>query len=135
MTRRLYARDASMNEEIPEGVSFPRNLHDIQILVKRSIEEGFSITARSAGTSLAGQATGSGVIMDGSRYMTTILEMDAENRTATVQPGVIRDTLNLEASRFNLQFCPDTATTNRCKMGSVIGANLCGSFSIKYQTT
>lgn len=124
-----------MYEEIPEGVSFPRNLHDIQSLVKRSIEEGFSITARSAGTSLAGQATGSGVIMDGSRYMTTILEMDAENRTATVQPGVIRDTLNLEASRFNLQFGPDTATTNRCMLGGMIGNNSCGSFSIKYQTT
>src|SRR5690625_7416929 len=73
--------------------------------------------------------------MVGTRYMTNIVEMDAENRTATVQPGVIRDTLNLEASRFNLQFGPDTATTNRCMLGGMIGNNSCGSFSIKYQTT
>lgn len=135
LTRRLYATDASMYEEIPEGVSFPRTRNDIEWLVKRSIEEGFSITARSAGTSLAGQATGSGVIMDGSRYMTSILDMDPKNSTARVQPGVIRDTLNLEASKFNLQFGPDTATTNRCMLGGMIGNNSCGSFSIKYKTT
>lgn len=135
LTRRLYATDASMYEEIPEGVTFPRTLNDIQKLVKRSIDEGFTITARSAGTSLAGQATGSGVIMDGSRHMTSILEIDPGSRTAKVQPGVIRDTLNMKASKTGLQFGPDTATTNRCMLGGMIGNNSCGSFSIKHKTT
>ena len=135
LTRRLYSTDASLYEELPEGVSFPKNLDDIRSLVRKSKEKGFSITARSAGTSLAGQTTGNGVIMDVSRHMTEILEIDPVNRFATVQPGVIRDTLNREAAKHGLQFGPDTATTNRCMLGGMIGNNSCGSFSIKHKTT
>ncbi len=135
LTRRLYATDASIYEEYPEGVSFPKNIDDIQNLVRRSVSEGFPITARSAGTSLAGQATGEGVIMDVSRFMTSIHRIDPENRTVLLEPGVIRDTLNREAAVFNLQFGPDTATTNRCMIGGMIGNNSCGSFSIKHGTT
>lgn len=135
LTRRLYATDASIYEEYPKGVSFPRNIFDIQKLVQRAAKEGFSITARSAGTSLAGQATGGGVIMDVSRFMTSIHEIDPEKMTARLEPGVIRDTLNREAADYNLQFGPDTATTNRCMIGGMIGNNSCGSFSIKHGTT
>lgn len=135
LTRRLYATDASIYEEIPLGVAFPRSVADIRLLVERAKYEGFSITARSAGTSLAGQATGAGVIMDVSRYMTQIRRVDPEKRMAHVQPGVIRDSLNLESGKFGLQFGPDTSTTNRCMIGGMIGNNSCGSFSIKYQTT
>ena len=135
LTRRLYATDASIYEEIPKGVSFPKNLSDIQNLVKLSGEKGFSITARSAGTSLAGQTTGGGIIMDVSRFMTSITKLDPETRAAHVQPGVIRDTLNREAKNYGLQFGPDTATTNRCMIGGMIGNNSCGSFSIKHKTT
>ena len=135
LTRRLYANDASLYEEIPKGVSFPKTRDDIQTLVRRSKAENFTITARSAGTSLAGQTTGAGIIMDTSRHMQNILQINAEESYARVQPGVIRDTLNREAAKSGLQFGPDTATTNRCMLGGMIGNNSCGSFSIKHKTT
>tara|TARA_R100001143_G_scaffold63387_1_gene70109 strand:+ start:45268 stop:48201 length:2934 start_codon:yes stop_codon:yes gene_type:complete len=135
LTRRLYATDASIYEEMPTGVSFPKNIHDIQKLVLKSIDEGFTITARSAGTSLAGQTTGNGIIMDVSRHMTSIKEFDPKLRTVKLEPGVIRDTLNRTLAEHGLQFGPDTATTNRCMIGGMIGNNSCGSFSIKHGTT
>ena len=124
-----------MYQEVPEGVSFPKNISDIRALVEQANTHKFSITARSAGTSLAGQTTGGGVIMDVSRYMDKILSLDEASKIAHVQPGVIRDTLNREAGKFDLLFGPDTATTNRCMIGGMIGNNSSGSFSIKYQTT
>ncbi len=124
-----------MYEELPEGVAFPQSVESIQELVKKANKEGFSITARSAGTSLAGQATGGGVIMDVSRFMTEISEFNSEKRYAKVQPGVIRDSLNAKTSRSGLFFGPDTSTTNRCMIGGMIGNNSAGSFSIKYKTT
>lgn len=135
LTRRLYATDASIYEELPKGVAFPKTMSDIRDLVLSAAKKGIPITPRSAGTSLAGQTTGNGYIMDVSRYMTEILEIDPENRTAHVQPGVIRDTLNREAAGLGLQFGPDTATTNRCMLGGMIGNNSCGSFSIKHKST
>ena len=135
LTRRLFAADASLYEELPKGVSFPESPDDIRRLVLKSRERGFSITPRSAGTSLAGQTTGGGVIMDVSRHMTRILEINPEEKYAVVEPGVIRDTLNREAAKNGLQFGPDTATTNRCMIGGMIGNNSCGSFSIKHKTT
>ncbi len=135
LTRRLYATDASIYEDLPSGVAFPKSIEEIQQVVKEASNKNFSVTARSAGTSLAGQATGDGVIMDVSRYMTQILDIDPESRVAHVQPGVIRDTLNRRAAQFGLQFGPDTATTNRCMLGGMIGNNSCGSFSIKHKTT
>lgn len=135
LTRKLYAQDASMYQEMPKGASFPKNIEDIQKLVLRAQKERFSITARSAGTSLAGQTTGNGVIMDISRYMTQILSISEEQREAVVEPGVIRDSLNREAGKYKLLFGPDTSTTNRCMMGGMIGNNSSGSFSIKYKTT
>lgn len=134
-TRRLYANDASMYEELPRGVVFPKTLHDIRQLVLKANEERVSITPRSAGTSLAGQATGNGFIMDVSRHMNQVLELNPEKQHARVQPGVIRDTLNREAGKHQLLFGPDTATTNRCMLGGMIGNNSCGSFSIKHKTT
>ncbi len=134
-TRHLYANDASMYEELPQGVAFPKSKADIQYLVKRANKEHFSITARSGGTSLAGQTTGGGVVMDVSRHLTGILELNPEGRYARLQPGVIRDTLNRKAAMYNLLFGPDTATTNRCMLGGMIGNNSCGIYSIKHKTT
>lgn len=135
LTRRLYANDASMYEEMPEGVYFPRTVEDIQALVRWSVQNNVPITARAAGTSLAGQTTGGGIIMDTSRYMDQILHVDVNQRRARVQPGVIRDTLNREVARHGLQFGPDTSTTNRCMLGGMIGNNSAGSFSLKHRTT
>ncbi|HET6528639.1 MAG TPA: FAD-linked oxidase C-terminal domain-containing protein [Balneolaceae bacterium] len=134
-TRRLYAQDASSYEELPMGVAFPASLVEIRALVERANREHFSITARGAGTSLAGQATGGGVVMDLGRKMNQILEINPDQHFARVQPGVIRDTLNREAYQYDLLFGPDTATTSRCMLGGMIGNNSCGSFSIKHKTT
>jgi len=135
LTRRLYAQDASMYEELPSGVAFPSSADEIADLVRQAVTDSFTITARSAGTSLAGQTTGNGVVMDVSRFMTNIPELSPENAFAHVEPGVIRDTLNRKAAKYGLQFGPDTATTNRCMIGGMIGNNSCGSFSIKHGTT
>ncbi len=124
-----------MYEELPKGVTFPESVEDIQQLVLRAKKEGFSITPRTAGTSLAGQTTGNGVIMDVSRFMNRILEINHLEQFARVQPGVIRDSLNRRAGEFGLLFGPDTSTTNRCMIGGMIGNNSSGSFSIKYKTT
>jgi FAD/FMN-containing dehydrogenase len=135
LTRHLYANDASMYEELPLGVAFPRNSVEIRYIVRGARRNKQSITARAAGTSLAGQATGNGLIMDTSRYMTNIHEFDLGNRSVFVQPGVIRDSLNRAAAPYGLLFGPDTSTTNRCMIGGMIGNNSSGSYSIKYGTT
>ena len=135
LTLSLYSNDASMYEERPRGVTLPKTVDDIRKLVVWAAEHNVSITPRSAGTSLAGQATGDGIIMDVSRHMTEILGIDPDERIAHVQPGVIRDTLNRQAGKYNLIFGPDTSTTNRCMMGGMIGNNSAGSFSIKHGST
>jgi len=135
LTRRLYANDASMYEELPVGVVFPSTAEDISELIKKAYLEKFSITPRAAGTSLAGQATGGGVIMDVSPNMNDILQINHEEKWARVQPGVIRDTLNAKTAAHNLFFAADTSTTNRCMIGGMIGNNSSGSFSVKYGTT
>jgi len=135
LTRRLYANDASMYEELPDAVAFPSSTEDIQKIVEEAKKRQVSITPRSGGTSLAGQATGGGIIMDVSRNMTNVHRIDEEQKIAEVSPGVIRDTLNRQAAPFNLEFGPDTSTTNRCMIGGMIGNNSCGSFSIKHKTT
>ena len=135
LTRRLFAADASMYEELPAGVAFPRTLDDLRELVGVCRAAGTPITPRSAGTSLAGQATGGGVVVDVSRHMDAVLQLDAEAAEAVVQPGVIRDTLNRAAAPHGLQFGPDTSTTNRCTIGGMIGNNSSGLFSIRHGTT
>lgn len=132
---RLYAQDASMYQQLPTGVAFPKTTDDIVQLVRQANLDGFSITARSAGTSLAGQTTGGGVIMDVSRFMTDLIEINEDEHWADVEPGVIRDSLNSEAAHYDLLFGPDTATSNRCMIGGMIGNNSAGSFSIKYKST
>src|SRR5699024_9933882 len=134
-TRRLYANDASSYEELPKAVAFPENTEDIIELVRYAREQNLPITARGAGTSLAGQTTGGGLVIDAGRYMNRILNIDTSNKSAHVQPGVIRDTLNREADQYNLLFGPDTATTSRCMLGGMIGNNSCGLFSIKHKST
>lgn len=135
LTRTLYAQDASMYEEMPEAVAFPKTVADIKAVVTKCASEKTPITARAAGTSLAGQTTGGGIIMDTGRFMDEIIEINPSAKTARVQPGVIRDVLNTEVKKHQLIFGPDTSTTNRCMLGGMIGNNSSGSFSIQYGTT
>ncbi len=131
LTRRLYANDASMYEEMPTGVVFPRTEEDLIAVLSRARAQAEPITLRAAGTSLAGQATGAGIVVDVSRHMNRILEFDPDRRRARVQPGVIRDTLNRVAAPHGLHFAPDTSTTDRCMVGGMLGNNAAGLYSAR----
>jgi FAD/FMN-containing dehydrogenase/Fe-S oxidoreductase len=131
----LYATDASAYKMLPVGVAFPKNENDIQLLVQFAQEHHLPLTPRTAGTSLAGQTVGQGIIVDVSKYFTKIISFDKTNKTVTVQPGVIRDELNLFLAPHGLFFGPNTSTSNRCMMGGMVGNNSSGTTSIRYGVT
>jgi len=130
--RQLYATDASVYEEMPAAVAHPRDEADLAHLVRLAGEHRIGLIPRTAGTSLAGQVVGSGIVVDLSRYMTRILEIDRDNRTVLVEPGVIRNELNTALAREGLFFGPETSTQNRAMIGGMLGNNSCGSNSVVY---
>ncbi|WP_043618846.1 FAD-binding and (Fe-S)-binding domain-containing protein [Nonomuraea candida] len=132
-TRHLYSSDASMYAIEPLAVAFPRHADDVQALVAACGELGVPVLPRGAGTSLAGQTVGAAVVVDFSRHMNRILEIDG--RTARVQPGVVQDQLNRAARRHGLMFGPDTSTSDRATIGGMIGNNSAGSHSVRYGST
>ncbi|WP_131104632.1 FAD-binding and (Fe-S)-binding domain-containing protein [Ornithinimicrobium sufpigmenti] len=134
-TRHLFSRDASMYTLMPEGVVFPRDTADVAAAVKIAARHGIPVTARGAGTSLAGQTTSEGLILDLSRHMRQIRSLDPEGRRAIVQPGVVQDDLNRAAAPHGLMFGPDTSTSNRATIGGMIGNNSAGSGSVRYGMT
>lgn len=133
--RYLYATDSSVYQSIPRAVCYPKTEADIRHIIEVCGRLGLAITPRGAGTSLAGQTTGDGVIVDMSAYWNKILALDEAARTVWVQPGVIRDVLNEYLRPYGLFFGPNTSTSNRCVIGGMVGNNSCGSSSIKYGTT
>ncbi len=133
--KNLFATDASVYRKIPQAVAFPKNDNDIIKLVHFAKDNKTSLIPRTAGTSLAGQCVGEGIIMDVSKHFTKILHLDLENKTVTVQPGVIRDELNEYLKPHNLFFGPNTSTSNRCMIGGMVGNNSSGTTSIKYGVT
>ncbi|WP_340139890.1 FAD-binding and (Fe-S)-binding domain-containing protein [Christiangramia portivictoriae] len=133
--RTIYATDASVYREIPLAVSIPKSQNDLIHLIKFARENNTTLIPRTAGTSLAGQCTGDGIVVDVSRHFTDIIKIDPENRTVTVQPGVIRDDLNRKLHKHKLFFGPNTSTSNRCMIGGMVGNNSSGTTSIKYGTT
>jgi len=133
--KQMYATDASIYLEWPEAVVFPRNTRDIQLLVKFALENGTSIIPRGAGTSLAGQCVGSGIVMDVSRYMRSILEFDEIQGVVTVEPGVVRDELNHMLRDTDWFFGPNTSTSNRATIGGMVGNNSSGTTSISHGVT
>ncbi|WP_066839277.1 FAD-binding and (Fe-S)-binding domain-containing protein [Rufibacter ruber] len=130
--RTLYATDASAYREKPLAVAFPKNASDIKKLIRFARAEGTSLIPRTAGTSLAGQVVGSGIVVDVSRTFTQILEVNPAESWVRVQPGVIRDELNLFLRPHGLYFGPETSTANRAMIGGMVGNNSCGSNSIVY---
>ncbi|MFA7134533.1 MAG: FAD-binding oxidoreductase [Bacteroidales bacterium] len=120
LTKTLYATDASAYREFPEGVCYPKNSSDIVALVKQASIEGFSIIPRAAGTSLAGQVVGKGVVANIYSNFNEILEINFEERWARVEPGVVLDILNREAAKGGLFFGPETSTSNRCTLGGMV---------------
>ncbi|RNI28441.1 FAD-binding oxidoreductase [Rufibacter immobilis] len=130
--RTLYATDASAYREVPLAVAFPASVQDIKTLIQFARLEGTSLIPRTAGTSLAGQVVGAGIVVDVSRTFTKILEVNPEEGWVRVEPGVIRDELNMFLRQHGLYFGPETSTANRAMIGGMVGNNSCGSNSIVY---
>ncbi|TJZ61956.1 FAD-binding protein [Sphingobacterium olei] len=133
--RILYATDASAYREMPLAVAIPQTSEDIQKLIFFAQENRISLIPRTAGTSLAGQVVGSGIVVDVSKHFTEILEINKEEKWVRVQPGVIRDELNLFLKPYGLFFGPETSTANRAMIGGMVGNNSCGSNSLIYKST
>jgi FAD/FMN-containing dehydrogenase/Fe-S oxidoreductase len=133
--RLLYATDASVYREVPEAVCFPRDKEDLKVILEFCRDHRLPLVPRTAGTSLAGQVVGHGLVVDFSRYMTAILELDADAHWVRVQPGVILDDLNRFLEPYGLFFGPETSTSNRCMMAGMVGNNSCGAHSLVYGST
>ncbi|GLY15467.1 oxidoreductase [Kineosporia sp. NBRC 101677] len=134
-SRHLFSRDASMYAITPLGVVFPRSVEDVCAAVRIAGEFGVPVTARGAGTSLAGQTVGAGLVLDFSKHLDQIVWIDPERRRARVEVGVVQDQLNQAAAPFGLMFGPDTSTSNRATIGGMIGNNSAGSGSLRYGMT
>lgn len=130
--RVLYSTDASQYREIPLAVTRPKNKEDIKKIIAFARENGTSVIPRGGGTSLAGQVVGPGIVVDISKYMNKILELNAEERYVIVEPGVVLAELNLMLAPHGLQFGPETSTANRCVIGGMLGNNSCGLHSLIY---
>ncbi len=129
-SRALYATDASNYRQVPIGVVLPRDADDVIATVATAREYGAPILCRGGGTSLAGQCCNVAVVLDFSKYMARILDVDPERKLARVEPGVILDHLRAAAEKFHLTFAPDPATHSRCTLGGMIGNNSCGVHSV-----
>ena len=133
--RSIFATDASVYRSLPLAVAYPKDNDDLKQLITFANENSTSLIPRTAGTSLAGQCVGEGIVVDVSKYFTRILEVNEAEKTVTVQPGVIRDDLNRFLAPYGLFFGPNTSTSNRCMIGGMVGNNSSGTTSIKYGVT
>lgn len=130
--RILYATDASSYREMPLAVAIPKSFDDLKELIAFARKENTSLIPRTAGTSLAGQVVGNGIVVDVSKHFTNIIEFNKEEQWVRVQPGVIRDELNMFLKPHGLFFGPETSTANRAMIGGMVGNNSCGSNSVVY---
>jgi len=131
----IYSTDASAYKIRPLAVAYPKTNEDIVKLIRFATQNKISLTPRTAGTSLAGQTVGQGIIVDVSKHFTKIISFDSAKKTITVQPGIIRDELNIYLKPHGLFFGPNTSTSNRCMMGGMVGNNSSGTTSIRYGVT
>ncbi|RED45148.1 FAD/FMN-containing dehydrogenase [Winogradskyella eximia] len=135
LMRKLYATDASVYRKLPLAVALPKSKADIKLLIDFAKNHKTSLIPRTAGTSLAGQCVGEGIVVDVSKHFTRILDINESKKTVTVQPGVVRDELNNYLKPFGLFFGPNTSTSNRCMIGGMVGNNSSGTTSIQYGVT
>ena len=119
----LYATDASVYRKIPLAVAYPKDNNDLIVLIEFASSNGITLIPRTAGTSLAGQCVGEGIIVDVSKHFTNIIAFDELNKTIVVESGVIRDELNLFLKTFGLFFVPNTSTSNSCMIGGMVVKN------------
>jgi len=130
-----YSTDASAYREIPRGVAYPESVEDIRELIHIAREQGTCLIPRAGGTSIAGQVVGNGIVVDISRHFNHILEINPDGRWARVEPGIVRDELNIALKPYGLFFSPETSTSNRCCIGGMVGNNSCGTHSLIYGST
>ena len=135
LTRALYSSDASLYRVAPQAVARPRTVEEVAVVLDAARAVGMPVTTRGAGTSCAGNAVGPGLILDTSRHLNTIVEIDPEARTARVEPGVVQSTLQAAAAPHGLRLGPDPSTHNRCTIGGMIGNNACGPRALAYGKT
>jgi FAD/FMN-containing dehydrogenase len=133
--RTIYSTDASDFKARPAAVIYPKDEEDIKKVFRFASENKTGVTMRAAGTSLAGQVVSTGIIVDISRYMNRILEVNPAEKWVMVEPGVVLDELNIYLKKSGLFFGPETATSNRCNLGGMVGNNSCGSHSVIYGST
>jgi len=131
----LYATDASVYRKIPLAVAFPKDQKDIKTLIEFATLNTITLIPRTAGTSLAGQCVGDGIVVDVAKYFTNIISFNKKAKTIKLEPGIVRDSLNVYLKPHGLFFGPNTSTSNRCMMGGMVGNNSSGSTSIKYGVT
>jgi FAD/FMN-containing dehydrogenase/Fe-S oxidoreductase len=134
-SRLLYSTDASIYQIEPVGVVVPRHKADVQAVLDVANRLGVSVLSRGGGTSLAGQAVGHSIVLDFSKYMQNVLEVNQEELWCRVQPGLVQDELNAYVRAMGLQFGPDTSTSNRATIGGMIGNNSSGAHSLTYGKT
>ncbi len=132
--KRIYATDASEYQELPMAVALPKTIEDIKILADYAVQNETHLIPRAAGTSLAGQVVGNGIIVDISKHFTDVIELNQEEKWIRVQPGVIRDDLNFFLKPYGLMYGPETSTASRAMIGGMIGNNSCGLHSIIWGT-
>ncbi len=133
--RTLYSTDASIYQQRPAGVVFPRNRDDVRQVVEFARRRDTSVTARGAGSSLTGNAVGDGVVLDCSRHMDDVVDVDPDGKTVTVQPGVVLDELNDFLEQYGLYVAPDPSTSSTCTVGGMIANNAAGPHSVEHGTT
>ncbi|WP_088322808.1 FAD-binding and (Fe-S)-binding domain-containing protein [Polaribacter tangerinus] len=131
----IYATDASVYRKIPLAVAYPKDEDDLKKLIHFATKNNTTLIPRAAGTSLAGQCVGDGIIVDVSKHFTNIISFNEKQKTIKLQPGIVRDSLNNFLKKYNLFFGPNTSTSNRCMIGGMVGNNSSGSTSIKYGVT
>lgn len=134
-SRALVTMDASNYRRVPLAVVAPRDADDVAAVLEVCRAHGTPVVARGGGTSIAGQATGTGVVLDFTRHMNRLVSLDPQARTAVVQPGLVLDRLQEAAAVHGLRFGPDPSTHSRCTLGGMIGNNSCGSHSVAWGTT
>ena len=129
-----YSTDASTYREVPQGVAYPETVNDVAYLIQEALKRNTLLIPRAAGTSIAGQVVGKGIVVD-IKGWNKILEVNQEEKWARVQPGVVRDELNISLKPYGLHFSPETSTSNRCCIGGMFGNNSCGTHSLIYGST
>ena len=134
-SRVLYSTDASIYQMEPVGVVIPRSVEDVLAVVEVARDSGVPVLPRAGGTSLAGQTVNHAIVIDFSKYLNQVLEVNREEQWARVQPGIVLEQLNKHLAPFNLQYAPDPTTANRACVGGGIGNNTCGAHSVIYGKT